>query len=236
MTLRVIGVIPARGGSKGVPGKNLRVVGGASLLAHAVRAARESARLEAFVVSTDDREIAEAARGLGVEVLDRPGSLATDTAPMAPVLIHALEVFERRGGHPVDGVVLLQPTSPIRTGADIDRAVELLATDRSIDSVIGVCEMDDVHPGRMYRLEKGERLLPLDPSLEQLNRQDLPPVYYRNGAIYAVRRQTLVRSGRVIGERPAALVMPTAWLANVDDERDLIIADALVRAWQEGRI
>jgi len=236
VTLRAIGVIPARGGSKGVPGKNLREVGGASLLAHAVRTARESQRLDGYLVSTDDPAIAAAARALKVDVLERPAALAQDETPMAPVLAHALESFEAKSGSRVDAVLLLQPTSPIRTGGDVDRAVDLLAEDPTIDSVIGVCAMDDVHPARMYRLGGENRLLPLDPSLEQLNRQDLPPVYYRNGAIYAVRRETLVGGGRVIGERPAALVMPTAWLANVDDERDLIIADALVRAWQEGRV
>lgn len=219
-----------------MPGKNLKEVGGASLLAHAVRAARESEKLTGFLVSTDDAAIAAAAADLGADVLARPTALAQDETPMAPVLIHALETREAESGARFDGVLLLQPTSPIRTGAEIDRAIDLLAERPSVDSVIGVCAMDDVHPGRMYRLDGEERLLPLDPALERLNRQELPPVYYRNGAIYAVRRQTLVEQGQVIGATPTALVMPTAWLANVDDERDLIIADALVRAWQEGRI
>ncbi|MEZ4415114.1 MAG: acylneuraminate cytidylyltransferase family protein [Gemmatimonadota bacterium] len=231
-----LGLIPARGGSKGVIRKNLRTVGDRTLLEHAIRAARESATLAAFAVTTDDPEIATVARGQGVAVVERDPGLAEDDTPMAPVLRHALVEMETRTGRTFDIVVLLQPTSPIRRGQDIDAAVQRLRTDPEVDSVIGVCRMDDVHPARMYRLEGEGRLVPLDPERERLNRQDLPPVYYRNGAVYAVRRATLVEEGRVMGRAPAALEMPTAWLANVDDERDLIIADALVRAWEEGRL
>lgn len=236
MTLRALGLIPARGGSKGVVRKNLRLAGGRTLLEHAVRAAGAARRLDAFAVTSDDAEILDAARALDAPVVERPAGLAEDATPMVPVLVHALEEMERRTHGRFDVVVLLQPTSPIRRGADIDAAVERLAADPSADSVIGVCRMDDVHPARMYRLEEGDRLVPLDPERERLNRQDLPPVYYRNGAVYAVRRDTLVRDGRVMGAHAAALVMPTAWLANVDDERDLLVADTLVRAWEEGRL
>ncbi|MCA9737913.1 MAG: acylneuraminate cytidylyltransferase family protein [Gemmatimonadota bacterium] len=236
MTLRALGLIPARGGSKGVVRKNLRLAGGRTLLEHAVRAAGAARRLDAFAVTSDDPEILDAARALDAPVVERPAGLAEDATPMVPVLVHALEEMERRTEARFDVVVLLQPTSPIRRGTDIDAAVERLTRDAAADSVIGVCRMDDVHPARMYRLEADDRLVPLDPERERLNRQDLPPVYYRNGAVYAVRRDTLVRDGRVMGARPAALVMPTAWLANVDDERDLLVADTLVRAWEEGRL
>ncbi len=236
MTLNALGVIPARGGSKGVPGKNLRRVGSATLLAHAVRAAQEARTLARVVVSTDDAEIEGAAGALGVDVLPRPAELAQDETPMAPVLVHALESLERHHSERYDAVVLLQPTSPIRTGAQIDQAVKMLSADDRADSIISVCAMEDVHPARMYEIAEEASLRPLDPSLEQVNRQDLPTVYYRNGAIYAVRRSTLVERGRVMGTSARALVMPTAWLANVDDERDLIVADALVRAWEAGAL
>lgn len=234
--VRALAVVPARGGSKGVPGKNLRRVGGDTLLSHALRAAGESRLLAATLVTTDDAAIAETAQALGASVLKRPAALAQDETPMVPVLVHALEAAEAQFEEVFDVVVLLQPTSPIRTGADIDRALARLADDPTVDSVISVCAMDDVHPARMYQMGAEQTLEALDPALEQVNRQDLPPVYYRNGAVYAVRRTVLVEEGRIMGRRPGALVMPSAWLANVDDERDLIIADALVRAWKEKRL
>jgi CMP-N,N'-diacetyllegionaminic acid synthase len=233
--MKVLGVIPARGGSKGIARKNLRTVGGEPLIGHAIRSARESRVLDRFVVTTDDHEIADVSRRHDAPVVRRPGELAGDETPIAPVLRHALEEAERRWGERYDVLVLLQPTSPIRTGKDVDAAVALLETGPAFDSVVSVCAMEDVHPGRMYRLEGGG-LAALWPEWERARRQELPAVYYRNGAIYAVRRETLERKGLVIGERPAAYVMPARYLANVDDERDLLVADTLVTAWRDGRL
>src|SRR5215472_15597962 len=119
----VFGVIPARGGSKGLPGKNLRVLGSLSLIAHAVASCRESKRLGRFIVSTDSPEIAGAARAAGAEVpFVRPAALATDEAGMVPVLQHAVRWLETTGIRP-DLIVTIQPTSPFRVGADIDETI-----------------------------------------------------------------------------------------------------------------
>ncbi|MBI4538232.1 MAG: acylneuraminate cytidylyltransferase family protein [Gemmatimonadetes bacterium] len=234
--MRILGVIPARGGSRGVPRKNLRQVAGEPLIAHAIRAARESRLLTAFLTTTDDKEIGAVAGACGSPVLRRPRELATDEAPMAAVVLHALECAEREAGVEYEGVVILQPTSPIRTGEDVDGAITLLREDASVDSVISVCPMDDVHPARMYRVDGEAWMRSLWPEWERAQRQDLPVVYYRNGAIYVCRRGLLVRDHVVMGGRRKAYVMPRKRLANIDDERDLAVADVLVRLWREGRL
>lgn len=233
--MRVLGVIPARQGSKGVPGKNLRPVAGEPLIAHSIRAARESRRLTHFLVSTDGEEIAAAARRLECPVSMRPPELAADETPMPPVLQYALAESEARAGEPFDALVLLQPTSPIRTGADVDAVVTMLEEQPETESVVSVCAVDDAHPARMYRLGNGGEMEPLWPEWEMTRRQELPPLYHRNGALYAVRRKTLVEDGVIVGRVCRAYVMPREQLANIDDERDLEIADLLVRRWQESR-
>lgn len=236
MAPRALGIIPARGGSKGVARKNLRLVAGEPLVAHAIRTAQESRGLGAFCVSTDDPEIAAVARALGAPVLDRPAELAGDESAIVPVLLHALGAVASPTGAEPNVVILLQPTAPIRTGADVDAVLRLFEDDPELDSAISVCQVDDTHPGRMYHLGPDETLQPLWPDWELARRQDLPPVYLRNGAIYAVTRDTLVRQGQVMGGRRKAYVMPSSHLANVDSERDLLVVDALVRAWKEGRL
>lgn len=232
--MRVLGVIPARGGSKGVPRKNLRLVAGEPLVAHAIRAARESKHLLAFLTTTDDDEIAEVAAGCGSPVLRRRPALAADDTPMVDVVLDALAHAEREAGEEYDAVVLLQPTSPVRTGQDIDASIEILEGDPETDAVISVVPTEDEHPARMYRTEGRGELEALWPAHETAQRQDLPVVYYRNGAIYAVRRAVLVEKRTVVGDRKRPYVMSRDRLANVDDERDLVIADAVVR-WLRGR-
>ena len=234
--MTALAVIPARGGSKGVPGKNLREVGGEPLIVHAVRAGAEATGLDAVVVSTDDAEIARVAADAGARVLMRPPELATDESPIAPVMRHALLAVESEGRGPFDAIVLLQPTAPLRSGTHVDAALQILQDNIDADSVISVCACEDVHPSRMYELSGDGTMAALWPEWERSPRQAIPPVYYRNGAIYVVRREVLMVEGLAIGRSPAPFVMPSHLLANVDDERDLIIADALVRAWREGRL
>ena len=137
---KVLGVIPARGGSKGIPDKNLALVGGRPLLAYTADAVKESKLLTRTIVSTDDARIADCARSMGLEVpFMRPSSLAGDEAPMLPVLQHAVETLEADGFH-ADIIVLLQPTSPLRRGEHIDAAVKWLERAGG-DSVVSVVEV-----------------------------------------------------------------------------------------------
>ncbi|MEO1084680.1 MAG: acylneuraminate cytidylyltransferase family protein [Acidobacteriota bacterium] len=229
---RVLAVIPARGGSKGVVRKNLRPLGGAPLIAHTIEAALAARhRLDALVVSTDDPEIADVARGFGVEVpFLRPAELAGDTAPTVPVLQHAVEEMETRLGTRFDAVLLLQPTAPFRSAADIEAVIDLLGERPEFDSVISVVQVFATHPILMKRIGDGGELLPFAvEEREGTRRQDYdPPAFMRNGALYLTRRAPLMERGSIWGRRICPYVMPEERSHNIDSEIDLMVAEALL--------
>jgi len=223
--VRVLGVITARGGSRGVPRKNLREVGGTSLVALAVRQAAAASSLARTIVSTEDEEIARTAREAGGDVpFMRPAGLAEDTTPTLPVLLHALEQCEAAGDPPYTHVCILQPTSPLRLPADIDRAVAA-ALVPGADSAVTVSET--VHPVKLKRIEDGELVPYVEPEQEGVRRQDLGvPAYARNGAVYVIRRETLL-AGRLFGDHCRAVVMPRERSIDVNGPADLVLVEAL---------
>ena len=225
----VLVLIPARGGSKSVPRKNLREVGGKPLIVHAIDTARRCASVGRIVVSTDNAEIADAARRAGAEVpFLRPSDLGADDTPDLPVLEHALRELARNGYHPF-AVVWLRPTSPLRTPDDVDAAVELLRR-TGADSVRSVC-LTEHHPYWMKVLED-DRLRPLLPDRDDAaypRRQLLPDVYRLNGAIEVIRCDRLaVRSGSMYGADVRGYVMPRERSIDVDDEADLDLLECLM--------
>ena len=225
-TLRVLGVITARGGSRGVPRKNLRLLGGVPLVVHAVRQGADASSLTRVVVSTDDDEIADVCRAAGGDVpFQRPPELALDTTPTLPVLRHALEHCEAAGDAPYDLVCILQPTSPLRTAADIDATVALCA-ESGADSAVSVAET--LHPAKIKRIDERGRLVAYAvDEVEGRRRQDLgATAYARNGAVYVVRRATLL-AGRLFGEDCRAHVMPKERSPDVNEAADLLLLEAL---------
>ncbi len=222
--LRALGIIPARGGSKGVPRKNIRPVAGRPLIGYTIAAAAGSQLLTHYVVSTDDDEIAAVARAEGAPVLRRPPELAADDMPMLGVLQHALRERAAAGDH-YDAVVVLQPTTPLRQPADIDSSLRMLM-DGDADSVVSVYVVEDHHPARMYRLVDG-CLEPYEHEPPGRLRQALAPVYHRNGAIYACWTR-LLDQGLLLGGRLRPYLMPRARSVNIDDELDLALADCLL--------
>lgn len=226
--MRILGIIPARGGSREVPRKNLRVVGGRPLISYTIEAAKRSASLTQYVTSTDDREIAAIAEAAGSPVLMRPAELAADETPMLLVVQHAVQALEAAAGR-FEGIAVLQPTSPLRTVEDIDAALGLLMQD-GVDSVISVYQVGDQHPARMYRLVD-ERLVSYEAEPPDRRRQGLPTLYHRNGAIYACRR-VLLDAGTLIGPHSSAYLMPRERSVNIDDELDLSFADFLLTRQQ----
>lgn len=229
MTDRVLAVVPARGGSKGVPQKNRREVAGLPLISYTLRAARAASALDRIVVTTDEEELAAIARDEGVEVVIRPADIAGDESPVIDAVRHALDTLAARDGFRADVIALLQPTSPFRTATDIDAAVALFRRHRS--PVCSVYPCEDNHPARMYRIEDG-RLAALFPDLASVRRQDLPPVYHRNGCLY-VFGPGEVESGRIIGEAMVPYVMPQASSVNIDTELDLLLMAAMVEQARE---
>ena len=223
------GIIPARGGSKGLPGKNLMRIGPLSLIGHAVASARESRLLTRTIVSTDDPAIAAEARAVGAEApFSRPGDLASDEAGMIPVLQHAVRWLEGTGARP-DLVVLLQPTSPFRTGADIDAVIRKVG-DAGADSAQTLTDVS-YHPFFMSTLE-GDRVQPLFPSERDkyVRRQDTPPVYQPSGSVYAVRRATLMDEGRILGRDHRGVVMGWESSIKIDTEWEFRLAELVFAA------
>lgn len=225
MTDRAVAIVPARGGSKGVPHKNRRLVAGLPLISYTLRAAKEAKALGRIVVTTDEAEIATIARDEGVEVVLRPAAIAGDESPVIDAVRHALEALQERASV----IALLQPTSPFRSAADIDAAIALYC--ESGTPVCSVYACEDNHPARMYRIEDG-RLVSLFPALAAVRRQDLPPVYHRNGCLYVFGPRE-VASGRIIGEAMVPYVMPQGSSVNIDTELDLLLMAAVVEQARE---
>ncbi len=212
---RVLGVIPARGGSKGVPGKNIRQVGGRPLIAWTIAQAQQSRYIDRTVVSSDSPEIMSVARAWGGDVpFARPAALATDTAPGVAPAIHAAGEIP---GY--DYVVLLQPTSPLRTTDDIDACIELCVSSGAPAAVAVALVAES--PYWMYRMGPKERLVPLWGSSEfATRRQDLPPIYSINGAVYVALTEWLKESGTFLTEETVGYVMPGNRSADLDNEDD----------------
>lgn len=217
-------VIPARGGSKGIPRKNLRPLAGRPLIAYAIQAARGAACADAVIVDTDDREIALFAERFGARVQMRPEHLAGDAVPLDPVIAHAVAAYEQAEGAAVEVVVTVQPTSPLVRAGDVDAAARLLA-ESGADTVLSA--VSDRHL-TWRRTESGFR-----PNYaERVNRQYLPDDYRETGAVVACRAGLLRERGTRIGGRIELLVMPRDRAVDIDTYQDWAVAEFLLRRRQ----
>jgi CMP-N-acetylneuraminic acid synthetase len=216
----VVGLIPARGGSKGIPRKNLAPLGGKPLIAWTIAAGLESERVKRTVVSTDDPEVADVARAYGAEVLDRPAELGADDTPMRDVVAHAL-----RGLAPETALVLMQPTSPLRAAGHVDDAVELLLASGA-DAVVSVVEVPHRYGSVSLMRLDGERLVRLDET-PYAARADKPVLYARNGPAILALRAGRIGDDLYAGDvRP--YVMDAADSVDVDEPFDLELAEFLL--------
>lgn len=225
MAKSIIAIIPARGGSKGIPRKNIKKLGSKPLIAYTIEEALKSKCLDHVFVSTEDPEIANISKEYGAQVIDRPPSLAKDTSKTVDAVLHAIEYLEREGIHP-HTVVLLQPTSPLRDVEDIDAAVNLFL-DNECDSVISVCEPD--HSPFWCFTISGKYLKPiLDKKFDDTRRQDLPRVVTPNGAIYISSPETIRRYKGFYGDRIIPYCMPPERSIDIDKPLDFTIAEVLI--------
>lgn len=232
MTPRVLALVPARGGSKSLPRKNIRLLAGRPLIAHSIEAGLASPTVDRVVVSTDDAEIAEVARRHGAEVpFLRPAALAEDDTPDLPVFRHALEWFDEHEGWQPEIVVQLRPTSPLRRVEDIDRAVAILDDRADVDSVRSVAEPLE-NPYKMWSVSAEQLLEPIVASELQepfnLPRQRLPEVLWQTGAVDVTRRRTL-ELGSMTGVRIAPLVVETLGAVDIDTEASLDLVEWMIR-------
>jgi len=228
-TPRILGLIPARGGSKTVPGKNVRPLLGKPLIAYAIAEALKSRLLRRVIVSTDDEQIAEVARGCGAEVpFLRPKELATDESPAIDTIKHALIFMENIAGITYDYVCLLQPTAPMRTAEDIDGSITMIL-EAGADSLASVTDVGAYHPARMKKIVGGRLVDIVTEDLTFVRKQDLPHVYIFNGAVYITRRDIILERNSVRGKDCMAYVMPPERSVNIDTELDLIVAGVLMK-------
>lgn len=211
---RVLAVIPARGGSKGVIRKNVRQLGGKPLIAWTIEAALHAGFVDQVLVSTDDAEIAEVSQQYGADVpFMRDAKLAQDDSTTIDVVVDALQ---RCSGF--DWVVLLQPTSPLRTATDIDKALAL-CIEKNAPSCVSVC-LAESSPYWMFTLNDEHYLNPLLPATQATRRQDLPPVYSLNGAIYVAKVEWLLEHKKFVTPETVAYTMPVERSIDLDTELD----------------
>lgn len=227
---KVLGLVTARGGSKGVPRKNLRLVAGRPLIAWTLDAAKASRLITRVLVSTDDPEIALVARAEGVEApFLRPAEYAGDASPHIDAVLHALDWLISNRGESYDYVCLLQPTSPLRTAEDIDGALEL-AISRDPDAVVSVSP-SPVHPHLLYHMDALSALTPLLPPLQgYARRQDLPAAFVLNGAIYVNRVEALRRDRCFTPPGALGFFMPQERSLDIDEEAGLRAAENALAA------
>jgi N-acylneuraminate cytidylyltransferase len=225
-----LAIIPARGGSKRIPGKNLALVGGVPLIAHSIRHARQSRRVEATVVSTDDEEIAAVARREGAAVVMRPVALAADEASSESALLHVLDTRRGAGHRDPDLVVFLQCTSPIRESTDIDRAIEQFERE-SADSLMSACE----NTRFIWAVgADGPRSLNYD-FRKRKREQELDPQFQENGSIYVFRPELLRATNNRLGGKIAIYRMNYWSSFQVDAPEDLELCDWILQRFTSSR-
>ena len=227
-TLTVLALIPARGGSKGVPGKNIRPIGGRTLLQRAIDAARDSGVVDRILVSTDSEEIAEAALKAGVEVpFLRPPELASDQAPMGPTIRHAITEFESHAGVTIDTLVFTEPTTPFRTATHVEQAVRRFRRGDCL-SVITVCPVERKPENIFVKDADGhlERYI-REPHETFANRQEMNALCRLSSGVYVVGRDTYLSNNRLVVEPVGFIEMTAIESANIDEQIDLMLAELI---------
>ena len=221
--MNILTIIPARGGSKGLPGKNIKLINGLPLITHSIKQAQHCSFENKLVVSTDDLEIATVAKNSGAEVINRPAEISGDTATSESALLHALEQVETSGYIP-DLICFLQCTSPIRKPDDIDNAINLLISEQS-DSLLSVC------PNHRFIWKKGENG-PYSINYDYNNRkrrQDLEPEYVENGSIYLFKPWVLKEKNNRLGGKVSLYLMPEEASYEIDSAFDFFLIENLMK-------
>lgn len=228
----VVAIIPARGGSKRIPRKNIAPLAGKPLLAHAIEVAQKVDSIQSIVVSTDDIEIADVAKRYGVDVpWLRPDYLSTDTTPTIDVVIHAAKWAKTQFGNGMQYGVLLEPTAPLRTPTQLRQAIDLLHTSKA-DSVMSVSKIPHVFNPEEVLIIEGDQIKPYIPGRTmdtRLLRNSQPPVYVQNGLVYAFRLDMLLEQKSLYGEKCLPLIVDWDYFLDIDTPSDLELAEYKIR-------
>ena len=228
--MKILGLIPARGGSKGVPNKNIKLLGGKPLINYTIEVGLACAEITKLVVSTDSPEIAKISKAAGAEVpFLRPAELATDTSPSIDTVIHAVEFF-RKEGNQFDAVCLLQPTSPFRTAEEVQQAISTFV-EKDADSLISVRKVPhQFNPHWIFEPNADDDFLKIATGESEIitRRQELPPAYYRDGSIYLVKTEVLLKKRSLYGARIAFSLSENEAFVNIDTMEDWETAEKLI--------
>ncbi len=226
----ILGIIPARANSKRVPGKNLRMLNGKPLVQYAIEAALDSKLLSTIVLSSDSNEILELAKTYGDKVIpiERPAKYATDDSPAIEYVQHALEYLKQNQNKQFDYVAIIQPSSPLTIGSDIDNTIELML-DYDADCAVSIREVPyDLHPSKYLFLKnnKIESFLN-EAQIEQIKNEE-QKFFVRNGSVY-VSSMKLIHEGKLLSENCAAYIMPAERSVDINEEMDLLFAEFLIK-------
>jgi len=219
---KIIAIIPARGGSRGIPKKNIKEIAGKPLIAWTIIPALKSKYLDRVIVSTDDKEIANISRERGVEVIERPRELAGDKSEIIELIPPLLEVLKRENYIP-DVIVILQPTSPLRLACHIDESIEIFFKGKH-DSLISVCPSHVF----IYRTEENKAFPVNCDFKKRQRRQDIKPAYRENGAIYILERENLMKEKTIPNGEVGLYIMPEENSFEIDEEFDLWICEKII--------
>jgi CMP-N-acetylneuraminic acid synthetase len=226
MSEKVLGILPARGGSKGIPGKNLRNLLGKPLIGWSAEALVGVDRIEKKICCTDDQAIADAARNFGLEIpWIRPESLAKDDTLVIDVISHAIDRLASDGKTPYTHVVLVQATSPTVTRVDIENALNL-ALETNADTVITGFDAGEKHPARMFHIDEDDSVSWFSQEPQRMiRRQDLKPLFIRTGLVYVMKTETIENFGSIYGPNIKSIVVPEQKAVNIDVEDDFSLAE-----------
>lgn len=226
---RILAIIPARGGSKGLPGKNIRPLLGKPLIGWTIESALDSVYLDEIFVSTDSREIADTAESFGIRVPElRPEELATDKATSASVVRYMLEYFEKQG-KTFDYILLLEPTSPMRKSGDIDRAIEMACDHPDRSGVVSLGEVHMEHPSIVKRLDEAGCIQPYCDPRHFTRRQQLDKAYFPYGVVYLVQTKYFLENERFYDETSIPYFIERWQCYEIDDFYDLVAVEAIYK-------
>lgn len=226
---KIVAIIPARGGSKGIPGKNIREIGGKPMIAYTIEAAKTAPSINRILVSTDSREIAEIAIRYGAEVpFLRPAGLASDTAKTMDAVMYTLDELKKQGAY-YDYMVLLQPTSPLRNGDDIEGCIQKAVSENA--DVVAISEVNDPPILMRYADDRGKLTALLDGN-STVRRQDMPLCYRVNGSVYVNKVEGLSEETS-LNDNPVGYIMPKERSIDIDDMADLYLAEYYMRGASE---
>lgn len=225
--MKILAIIPARGGSKGIPYKNIYPLAGKPLLAWTIEATKSVKLIDKIVVSSDDDKILGAAKEYGAEAIKRPAEISGDNSPFSALIFHALDFLKAEEKYEPDILIYLQPTSPLREAGDIDQALALM--DEKTEGVISAYEVDNKLLKSFVINKDGFMEGAINDDFPFMNRQDLPKTYMPNGAIYIIRTESFLKTGKLFSDKTKLFLMDKSKSLDIDSVEDVKKAEETIK-------